>query len=197
METTMNTEEQIRQMKEQLALLHKKLDEKATINEKLLKQVETGKLSEINQHTSRWNSASLLLIPFFIWACSFLGLSTWFCIASCIYLLAGVLYTHRTNRLLSDKELNNKNLLEIGESIVKMKRYNAAWAKFGTLVSFIFLCWMSVELSKRNIYSLLIVVPSVGWYTWKRQRKFYRRLNEIQQEIKDYTEGIKDLHQNN
>ena len=55
---------ELKQMKEQIAILNSKLDAEVVVNEKLLRKVIKNKVSGMNRYVGIMNSLALLLIPF-------------------------------------------------------------------------------------------------------------------------------------
>lgn len=177
---------ELKQMKEQIVILNRKLEEKVVVNENLLRKIVKNKVSRINRYVGIMNSLSLLLIPFMIWACSFLGVSWWFCGMSCLFLLTAIVYTYLMHRQLQTNNLMNDNLLLVTQKLMKMKSRYFVWSKCSIPFAIVFLCWFFIEIQltgRGNIISLGLASACSLWVGYKQYRKIQCKLDDIRKEI--------------
>lgn len=185
MEEYMDTIE-LKQMKEQIAILNRKLGEKVVVNEKLLRKVIRSKVSGMNRYVGIMNLLALLLIPFYIWACPYLGISWWFCGAACLFLFIGIMHSYFTHKRLRTTDLMSEDLLVTARKLMEIKSRYSTWRKFSIPFIIVFLCWCFIELQwagRSNFIGFGIAIVFSSWTTYKQYRKMQRRLDEIQQEI--------------
>lgn len=185
MEEYMDTVE-LKQMKEQIAILNRKLDEKVIVNEKLLRKVVRNKVAGMNRYVGIMNSLALLLIPFYIWACPYVGISWWFCGVACLFLSIAIAYGHFTHKRLRTNDLMSEDLLVVARKLMEIKNRYSTWRKFSIPFIIVFLCWLFIELQlagRGHFIGFGVGIVSSSWVTYKQYRKMQRRLDEIQQEI--------------
>lgn len=185
MEEYMNTDD-LKEMKEQIAILNRKLNKEVEVNEKLLRKVLKNKVSGMNWYVGIMNSLALLLIPFYFWACPYLGISWWFCSASSIFLFTAIMHGHFTHKRLQAKNLMNEDLLVVSRKLKEIRLRYANWQKYSLPFVAILLCWLYVEFylaGRGNIISFVITIIVSVWAAIKSYRRLQRTLDEIQQEI--------------
>lgn len=177
---------ELKQMKEQIAILNRKLDEEVVVNEKFLRKVVRNKVSGMNRYVGIMNSLALLLIPFYIWACPYLGISWWFCGASCLFLSIAIAHGYFTHKRLRTNDLMSKDLLVVTRKLLEIKSRYSTWRKFSIPFIIVLLCWLFIELQlagRGNIIGFGIGLVFSFRAGYKEYRKIQCRLDEIQQEI--------------
>ena len=112
---------ELKQMKEQIAILNSKLDAEVVVNEKLLRKVIKNKVSGMNRYVGIMNSLALLLIPFFVWSCPYLGISWWFCSVFCLFLFIAVMHGYFTHKRLRTNDLMSEDLLVVARKLMEIK----------------------------------------------------------------------------
>lgn len=183
---------ELKQMKEQIVILNRKLEEKVVVNEDLLRKIVKNKVSGINRYVGIMNSLSLLLIPFMIWACSFLGVSWWFCSMSCLFLLTAIVFTYLTHKQLQTNDLMNDDLLLVTQKLMKIKYRYFVWSKYSIPFVIVLLCWFFIEIQltdRGNIISLSLASTCSLWVGYKQYRKMQCKLDDIRKEIEQLMEN--------
>ena len=83
------------EMKAQLALLNKKLEQETIINERLIRRSMKQKASSLCRKAIIESVVSLIMIPYFIWVMpQLIGLSTGFCMFVCFMLALALGYNY-------------------------------------------------------------------------------------------------------
>ncbi|MCI2088619.1 MAG: hypothetical protein LKK21_01370 [Prevotella sp.] len=191
METNEDTE--LGQMKEQLALLKKKLRNESIVNDKLMRKIMSDKVSKINRDTMVGYILIFLAIPYWTWlSVDMLDFSWWFCGVTDMFFIVALIYTYISHKDIRAKELLEGNLLEVSYKITRMKKMEANWLKIGMPFLVIWLTWMVLEiLHGRNGNSASILVGGaigavIGGIigTWQYRKK-QRRAEEIISQIKE------------
>lgn len=180
---------ELKQMKEQIIILNRKLEEKVVVNEDLLRKIVKNKVSGINRYVGIMNSLSLLLIPFMIWACPFLGVSWWFCSVACLFVLTAIVYTNLMHRQLQANDLMNDDLLQVAQKLMKIKYRYFVWSKYSIPFAIVFLCWFFIEMQltgRGNIISLGLASVCSIWVGYKQYRKIQCKLDDIRTEIEQF-----------
>lgn len=192
MEEYMDTIE-LNQMKEQIAILNRRLNEEIVINKELLRKIVKNKVSSMNRYVWIMNSLALLLIPFYIWGCSWLGISWWFCGIFCLFMLVAIIYTYIIHSRLCVNDIMNEDLLGVAKKVIKLKASYSCWRKFSIPFIVILMCWFFIELQlvgRSNIISFGIGLVYSSWVAFKQYRKMQRTLDAIQQEINELLETV-------
>lgn len=177
---------EFKQMKEQIAILNRKLNEEVVVNKELLRKIVKNKVSGMNRYVGIMNSLALLLIPFYIWACSWLGVSWWFCGVFCLFLLTAIMHGYFTHKRLQTTDLMSDDLLVVAQKLVEMKSRYSIWRKFSIPFIIVLLCWFFIELQlvgRANIISFVIAGVLSIWVAYKQYHKIHSQLDDIQREI--------------
>ena len=177
---------ELKQMKEQIAILNSKLDAEVVVNEKLLRKVIKNKVSGMNRYVGIMNSLALLLIPFYIWACPYLGISWWFCSVFCLFLFIAVMHGYFTHKRLRTNDLMSEDLLVVARKLKEIKSRYSIWRKFSIPFIIILLCWLFIELQLAGNSNIIIFCVSLIFSFregYKQYHMMQRKLDEIQQEI--------------
>ncbi|GAA6528430.1 hypothetical protein LPYR103PRE_04030 [Segatella asaccharophila] len=195
METNEDTE--LGQMKEQLALLKKKLRNESIVNDKLMRKIMSDKVSKINRDTMVGYILIFLAIPYWTWlSVDMLDFSWWFCGVTDMFFIVALIYTYISHKDIRAKELLEGNLLEVSYKITRMKKMEANWLKIGMPFLVIWLTWMVLEiLHGRNGNSASILVGgAIGaviggiigtWQYRKKQRRAEEIISQIKEQCKD------------
>ena len=75
----------------------------------------------MNRYVGIMNSLALLLIPFYIWACPYLGISWWFCSVFCLFLFIAVMHGYFTHKRLRTNDLMSEDLLVVARKLMEIK----------------------------------------------------------------------------
>ena len=174
-------------MRQQLALLKKKLDKEEVVNERLLRETMHGKAAIIN-HEAMWSIiAAIFVIVMMISCFRPMGFSLAFCIGTSVYMLiciGGTLYQHRN----VNKRNMNGDLLTVAKIMRRLKKNYRDWLKFSIPVTVIWFCWMGYDLYRQSgewklVCSMMIgaVVGGLigGYFGIKSYKKVLRTADEI------------------
>ena len=140
----------------------------------------------MNLYVGIMNSLSLLLIPFYIWACPYLGISWWFCSVFCLFLFIAVMHGYFTHKRLRTNDLMSEDLLVVARKLMEIKSRYSIWRKFSIPFVIILLCWLFIELQLAGNSNIIIFCVGLIFSFregYKQYHMMQRKLDEIQQEI--------------
>ena len=194
---SISTMDTLEEMKEQLALLHQKLDNERIINDRLVRRVISRNAGRINRDGLLITIIAAIGIPYCIFAFSWMGISWLFSAVTAVFLLIAIIYTYYSHRMMRTEHLAACTLAEVTERIVRMKLLHARWLRFSIPFLIVWAIWFANEIlsltgtSDEERHAILIggvvggIIGAVmGIITYRRTQ---RLANEILDEIKDYS----------
>ena len=194
---SISTMDTLEEMKEQLALLHQKLDNERIINDRLVRRVISRNAGRINRDGLFITIIAAIGIPYCIFAFSWMGISWLFSAVTAVFLLVAIIYTYYSHRMMRTEHLAACTLAEVTERIVRMKLLHARWLRFSIPFLIVWAIWFANEIlsltgtTDEERHAILIggvvggVIGAVmGIITYRRTQ---RLANEILDEIKDYS----------
>lgn len=138
------------EMKEQLAVLTRKLEKEKILNEKNLRQAMKEKASFVQRSELILGIVSVVMIPYWIWVVpDLLNISMGLCLfvsAMMLACFADALYinTYFNKRLFADN-----SLLEAKKQTLRLKKHYAWWLKWmGIPFTIIFMTWMAHDVCR-------------------------------------------------
>lgn len=191
---------ELQEMREQLTLLHRKLDRKIIVNEKMIRKIVTQKISTLDNVTRRTIILQLLAASYSL---SFfrIGISTWFCCLTIVALLLAAFHTYTTHHGLQVKDVVSDDLAEIYKKTYRLKRRYADWLKIGIPLACLWFAWLIFEIRTASaideesrqffIYGCIAGVIAgivIGFY---KHRKTLYTMDNILQEIDDFRQEQK------
>ena len=182
------------EMKAQLALLNKKLEKEAIINERLIRRAMKNKAWGIRRKIMVESIACLIMIPYFIWVMPTTGLSMVFCCTVAFFMLLALVYNVYIYKDFSPQEFLLGSLVEARRKTLKLKRLYSSWLKFvGIPFIVLFFSWFVYDRSQ--VYqgedlgghiTAGVVGGVIGGIVGTFQyRKIQRTADEILQQIED------------
>lgn len=136
----------LEEMKQQMELLKKKLENQSIINEKIMRSAMKGKLGNLNRMGRIFFVLGILVA---IWAPGFfyeMGCSLWFCGGTFAMLLFCALKTLQYHRDLWRLDLNGNNILETGKKVAKLRDRYREWRKIAYPMIVVWLIWTCIEI---------------------------------------------------
>lgn len=144
METDNNMTE-LEQMREQMNIFKRRLDEQQIVNEQLVRNSMGGKMSWIENFV--WGEIILvpILLLIFVPFHAQMGLSWWLFAFLAVGLIADVIGDFIINRIPKSQLLSG-DLVETSQRLVKMKKQRAQWFIMGLIFVLIWIVWFCAEL---------------------------------------------------
>lgn len=186
------------EMKEQLAILTRKLDKERILNERNLRQVMKQKAGFVHRSEIILSAVCVVMIPYWIWVvpdlmnvsmglCIFVSTMMLACLADCLYIRFFF-----NNRLFTDN-----TLLVAKKQTLRLKRHYSWWLKWmATPFVLIFVAWMAHDMCQAYeglhlkimlasmAFGLIVGLIAGLWQNWKVRRT----ANEILQQIEELEE---------
>ena len=138
------------EMKAQLALLNKKLEQETIVNERLIRRSMKEKASSLRRKAIVESIISLIMIPYFIWVMpQLIGLSTGFCLFVCFMLVLAIGYNYYIHSHFRPDEFVYGDLIKAKKNTLMLKKFYANWLKFiGIPFIIVFLGWFAFEIKQ-------------------------------------------------
>ena len=138
------------EMKAQLALLNKKLEQETIVNERLIRRSMKEKASSLRRKAIVESIISLIMIPYFIWVMpQLIGLSTGFCLFVCFMLALALGYNYYIHSHFRPDEFVYGDLIKAKKNTLMLKKFYANWLKLiGIPFIIVFLGWFAFEIKQ-------------------------------------------------
>ena len=138
------------EMKAQLALLNKKLEQETIVNERLIRRSMKEKASSLRRKAIIESVVSLIMIPYFIWVMpQLIGLSTGFCLFVCFMLALALGYNYYIHSHFRPDEFVYGDLIKAKKNTLMLKKFYANWLKYiGIPFIIVFLGWFAFEIKQ-------------------------------------------------
>lgn len=142
METNLN---EIEQMRSQLLLLKKRLDNQSMLNEKHIRAAVRGGVSDLNSRGLAIMIFGLFALPFCVFSFYRTGMSYWFCGATGVMLAFCVVMTWVHHRELWALDMSNAAMVDVGAKVRKLNRNYATWLRIGLPMLAVWFPWFAIE----------------------------------------------------
>ena len=143
-----NNTYELEEMKQQMLLLKKKLEQQKIVNEKMLRSAMKKKLYGLNRKVRVIFIVGILVA---IWAPGYftlVGFTPLFCAATAIMLLFSAFKTFQYHRKLWRLNLSESNLIELAKELTLLRTRYKAWYKFAWGMIIPWIVWMGYEATK-------------------------------------------------
>lgn len=153
------------EMKQQIALLKKKLDSQTIVNERLMDRAMRSNLSVLNRRAWVLGSMGVLAMPYCWWVFTKFHFSTAFAAATVVFLAISIVATWLQHRGVTPSELMRLDLLTVAARMQRLRKNYLDWLKFSIPALLCWLCWFVVEGLRMDDNSLIVpfvVGGSVG-----------------------------------
>ena len=136
---------ELEQMREQIALLRRKLDKETIINERLLRRAMHDKVRGITRDNRAMMIVGGLATPYMAITFNYLGMSLAFCIASCLIMIVSIAATWWGQRDLHADELLDGDVVSVGKKVLRLKQMNDRWLWYAIPMLLAWLAWLGWE----------------------------------------------------
>jgi hypothetical protein len=190
---TMTDNNELEQMKGQLGVLKDKLDKESLVNDRIMKKIMKTKVRSIKHIVY----LSYFIIIACIFFCSWMFISildtSWaFAGATILFMLIAIVYTYEAHKEVTAKDLLDGNLLDVSRKMLRVKRMNAQWLKFGIPCGIGWVIWFLIEMPKgadfkEDLLSIVIgaVIGALIGSLFYRKRQ--RAINDVLEQIDELT----------
>lgn len=187
----------LEEMKEQMLLLKKKLEQQKIVNDKMLRSAMKKKLYGLNRKVRVMFIVGIFVA---IWAPGYftlVGFTPLFCAATTLMLLFSAFKTFQYHRKLWKLKLSESNLLELAQELALLRTRYKNWYKFAWGMIIPWLAWMGYEATKIFGEELLWYIGGSaigliigGLIGTRLNNNIIRRTDELLEQIKDYRNQI-------
>ena len=133
-------------MREQLVTLKKQLDTQAIINDRLIKEAMSGKLSSINRRAIIICVLCAIYIPLGFLIFYLLGTSIHFCCATSLFFLVSMVAVIFSHIRLRQRDIRNGDLVTTYKAVARMRRIYKVWHYFSIPPFVVWFAWLEYEI---------------------------------------------------
>ncbi len=193
MDNTIYSQE-LEEMREQVAILKKKLDKQTIISDTHIRNSMTSKRSDMTRTITATIIAGLFAVPYCTWIFWKFGFSLYFIIATDIMLAVCIGITIKQRYTLKNLDFTQGNLVDVAERLNKVKSHYHEWIKIALPMIILWASWMAYEaLTKMEPSPILIGFLSgagigiiIGGFIGIRiNQKIVRKSTEILKQIEE------------
>ena len=185
---------ELEEMREQVAILKKKLDKQTIISDTHIRNSMTSKRSDMTRTITGTIIAGLFAVPYCTWIFCKFGFSLYFIIATDIMLAVCIGITIKQRYTLKNLDFTQGNLVDVAERLNKVKSHYHEWIKIALPMIILWASWMAYEaLTKMEPSPILIGFLSgagigiiIGGFIGLRiNQKIVRKSTEILKQIEE------------
>lgn len=185
---------ELEEMREQVAILKKKLDKQTIISDTHIRNSMTSKRSDMTRTITATIIAGLFAVPYCTWIFCKFGFSPYFIIATDIMLAVCIGITIKQRYTLKNLDFTQSNLVDVAERLNKVKSHYHEWIKIALPMIILWASWMAYEaLTKMEPSPILIGFLSgagigiiIGGFIGIRiNQKIVRKSTEILKQIEE------------
>ena len=138
---------EIEGMKQQIALLKKKLESQTIVSEQMLDKAIRTNLSKLNRRAWFTGIVGAVAIPYCWYVFFRMNLSTAFCVATAVFLFVCIVATWIQYRGLSAANLMQQDLLTVSTKMQRLRKQHLDWLKFSIPTLIAWLAWFCIEIN--------------------------------------------------
>ncbi len=183
------------EMKEQLRLLHEKINTQQVLNERLMRQAMSDKYVRIDRKQRGWMVIGTLAIPYILWVFHEFAHVSWILsLYTVSYMVLAILATLRITMLLSARHFAQDDMRTLAKRLLKVRRYDRQWKMTGWPLCFIWLVWFFYEISYYDgtfhaspfMYGGIVgaVIGLICGFIY--MHSYNKTLRQLEQEIQDF-----------
>ncbi len=188
-----NSTYELEEMKQQMALLKKKLEQQKIVNESVLRSAMKKKLYGLNKRVR-----VIFIVGIFvaIWAPGYftiLGFSPLFCAATAVMLLFSAFKTFQYHRKLWRLNFSQSNLIELSEQLTLLRKRYKEWYKIAWCMIIPWFIWIIYEAysiyGEESVWFLggsAVGVIIGGLVGTRINNNIIRRADELLEQINEY-----------
>ena len=192
MEENLDTLE-LNEMKEQIALLRRKLEKETIVNEKLIRASMRDKLKAVKRRSYILCAVVIGVCP--LWANPIFDFhSIWFMGVTIAFLFIAVAYEIYCNQLLSTQNYITGSLVDEVRKLNRYRQLTRQWHRFGISFLCVWVPWFVYEgNSAGEIHVKYILISGLiggiigGAIGWTIYRKGQKAVDEVIEQIEELT----------
>ena len=189
---------EISEMREQLATLKKQLNNQSIINNRLIKEAISQKISHINRSGVVFSAMCAFFIPAGFFYFRLIGLSLPFCIATSLLFLTflvGMIIGHRD---LRNRSAHSSDLISTYKAVARTRKVYQNWRKWAIPLAIAWVVWFGYDIYTNvtqdvELLRTIAIAGSVGAVIGGfvgniQHRKTLRATDEILRQIEELSE---------
>lgn len=185
---------ELEEMREQVAILKKKLDKQTIISDTHIRNSMTSKRSDMTRTITGTIIAGLFAVPYCTWIFWKFGFSLYFIIATVIMLAVCIGITIKQRYTLKNLDFTQGNLVDVAEKLNRLKSHYHEWIKIAIPMILIWGSWLAYEgLTKMEpspiqvgfLTGAGIGIIIGGFIGYRINKKIVRKSTEILKEIEE------------
>lgn len=149
MENIDNNHPELETLREQAALLKKKLEQETIVSEEVLRATMKRKVRTINRQAIASGVAAVVVIAAAIFYFPTLGLSCYFSAVTIVMMLVCIFFTLKYHKNVNAKSMGN-DLVTVAKIMKKLKADYINWLKYGFAMIIVWAVWYAIELRIAN-----------------------------------------------
>ncbi len=186
---------ELQEIRDQLALLHRKLDREVVVNENMLRGLVRNNVTTLDR-IARRTILLQLLGALYSWFFLKLGISVWFCCTTTALFLIAAACTYLVHQCIQANDIASNDLIEVYRKTYRLKHRYANWLKVGIPTLSLWFVWLIIEIKyfstippEAKIYFIcgciagIIVGSIIGFHKY---RKTMHLINHILQDIDEF-----------
>ena len=197
-EYNINNNDELVQMREQIAALRSKLATQQIVSEKLILSAIKDGVKKINRFGIIYIVCGCIAIPYCAWSFGFSGFSQLFIWGTVLFLLlcvGGTIFIHKG---LRNADISRGNMVEVGERVARLRRLYGLWHFVTVPLLFVWLyfgyleiCTLYPEPEVRHTFIVAALVGGVigAFFGLKMHFKVVRMADDVLAHIKDLQES--------
>ena len=161
---TMETNE-ILEMREQLATLKKQLDTQEIINDRLIKEAMSSKLSSINRSAIWTCAVCLIMIPLGYLNFQRMGHSTALCIATSALFFISFVSILISHYRLRKRDIYSGDLITVYQEVSRMRKIYKNWHYFSIPILVVWFAWWEYEIYQTMAHedlTMMLIISGSG-----------------------------------
>ena len=145
------SEFELNEMRQQMNILKKKLEQQEIVKEKLIRQSMRKNMRSINHTNFIVTAVAILMVPYSYWVfLKMTGFSMAFWIGTSIFMLICAGANIWNYRNLNSSDLMGGDLLEARKNVARAKKFDTQWLLFGIPAVLLWLAWFVYEVYRVN-----------------------------------------------
>ena len=155
---------ELNEMREQLATLKKQLNTQEIINDRLIKEAMSRKLSALNNSAIWISVVCLVMIPLGYFNFQRMGHSTAFCIATSALFLICLIAIVVSHYRIHKRDIYSGNLVTVYKEVARMKKIYKSWHYWSIPMLIVWFGWLEYEIylnqANEDMIALLAISAS-------------------------------------
>lgn len=141
---------ELQEMKQQYALLKRKLEKEVIVNERMIRRSMQTKANTLRRNAIIECAVCIALIPVYLWVIpQLMGVTLGSFVLASVLMVIAVIYNYYMHRHFDPAKFTTSSLLEMQKETIRFKKTYANWLKFfGLPFIIIFIVWFYYDAEK-------------------------------------------------